>query len=1179
MKKTLKLSLFFSVSIISIAFANELSNTYTLDEAKTQEYELKNKLIENSDVKVVENNQEQPIDDKNLVPNIIKEEIEGGYVEKLVDENNLVIAEKTIINGEITKKVLYYYHPNKQISKKILASNNDSGFYAEEFYTNGNISSKVSYLNDENKIGKEKKYDINGVLRQEIPWEIIKEDENKPFSERRSIRKGKVLTYYPNGKKAASFSVGYAGDNVFYNQKGQEIKIIKNKEILDFSDKNHISNCGDITIQLSLEELVSLYEDEGDISYNNCGIPYKELFINEVVDVNNKLSTVISYDETGMVRKIVPYNRGLKNGKVEKFDANGNLTAQINYEKGVKQGYAIGYFPTKEIAFKKYYENNKVVDKLNCYFPNGEIAASISYKDGLKDGVANITSPTPQEITYKNGEIVRDNTSNKRKILSLNSMLAKVDSKCLDISSKIKEIEQDIKSKENNISEALSVKAPEGCEDLSKYVAKQSKYWCFIDNVVKGSYDPSYNKGEYSVVTYYGDAKNKEYDVGYLNKKLQGITKKYDTKGNTIAEMSYNQGELSDNSRSYNDNGSVENIISVYDNQKLYNSYSDDGMLLFSNTYDNDVLAHSFISNPAKNKDTYVKYYQGKLDNIKEVNAKNPSNYVEYNLALGEYSIYKDKNLIRGGNICGYEKISDDIEVIKAVPAPTNVVLEETKKEETILPSNNVEQINNENKELIESLKKLDEEIKAIAKESEDKNIVKEIDENKLNIDNVVPSNVDVDVKKDIANLEANINQIKEVVNATQEVSEIELHINDDNAIPPVIDPKDAPIIEGIETLEELEIQQKTSEYKLDDKMIKVKTKTDLASQNIGPVSHPAISSLSDTVSKSKVDVEETKSFDNADEKIEKIYYPNNKLRKTIKTIGSRTKEVKEYSKTGLLLKDTIYNDDDIIIEKYSGSGDISRKTRKNYSDNVIDAFISRVDFYNTGKPRYKVSKVNNILLFNENSYYTNGELKEEVFQNSPLVFTTISYDKNGQKQREQVLYGMNVFDIAYKDNNVIFVKINNDELPSSYANNKDSILKDSSKAYNQNKELVGEFNVNDKQTTIIEYDQDNKIKSEIVLFNNGEITLKTYIKEQELDKFAYLTSDGKLYIQKPEVRVIPNYRERYWVDYNNPNWVENTDKYSIKSIGKLNLDIIAYMLTELKIETPEIIKQLYSKY
>ena len=1179
MKKTLKLSLFFSVSIVSLAFANDLNNTYTLDEAKTQEYELKNKLTENNDVKIIENNQEQPLDDKSIVPNIIKEEIEGGYIEKLVDENNLVIAEKTIINGEITKKVLYYYHPNKQISKKILASSNDSGFYAEEFYTNGNILSKASYLNDENKIGKEKKYDINGILRQEIPWEIIKEDENKPFSERRSIRKGKVLTYYPNGKIAASFSVGFAGDNVFYNQKGKEIKVIKNKEMLDFSDKNYISNCEDVTIQLSLEELVSLYEDEGDISYNNCGIPYKELFINEVVDVNNKLSTVISYDETGMVRKIVPYNKGLKNGKVEKFDANGNLTAQINYENGLKQGYAIGYFPTKEIAFKKYYENNKVIDKLNCYFPNGDIAASISYKDGLKDGVANITSPTPQEIKYKNGEIIRDNAPNKRKILSLNSMLAKVDNKCLDIASKIKEIEQDIKTKENNISEALRIKAPKGCEDLSKYVAKQSMYWCFVDNVVKGSYAPSYNKGDYTIVTYYGDNKNKEYEVGYLNKKLQGITRKYDINGNTIAEMSYNQGELSDNSRSYNNSGGVENIISIYDNQKLYNSYADDGALLFSNTYDKDVLAHSFVSNPEKNKDTYVKYYQGKMDNIKEVNAKNPSNYIEYNLALGEYSIYKDKNLIRGGNICGYEKVSDDVEVIKVVPAPTNVVVNEPKKEEVTLQPNNADQVNTQNKELIESLKKLDEEIKAIANENKDKEVIKEIGEKSLNTNNLAPVNVEVEVNKNIEALEANINQIKDVVNATQEASEIELHINDDNAIPPVIDHKDAPIIEGIESLEELDMQQEASEYKLDDKMLKVKAKTDLASQNIGPVSHPAISSLSDTVSKSKIDVDDAKSVDDAEEKVEKVYYPNNKLRKTIKTIGSRTKEVKEYSKTGLLLKDTIYNDDDIIIEKYSGSGDISRKTRKNYSDNVIEAFISREDFYNTGKPRYKVSKVDNVLLFNENSYYPNGVLKEEVVQNSPLVFTTIAYDENGQKQREQVLYGMNIFDITYKDNNVASVKINNDELPSSYANNKDSILKDSSKAYNQNKELVGNFNVNDKQTTIIEYDQDNKIKSEIILFNNGEITLKTYTKEQELDKFAYLTNDGKLYIQKPEVRVIPNYRERYWVDYNNPNWVENTDKYSIRSIGKLNLDIIAYMLTELKVETPEILKQLYSKY
>jgi hypothetical protein len=50
-------------------------------------------------------------------------------------------------------------------------------------------------------------------------------------------------------------------------------------------------------------------------------------------------------------------------------------------------------------------------------------------------------------------------------------------------------------------------------------------------------------------------------------------------------------------------------------------------------------------------------------------------------------------------------------------------------------------------------------------------------------------------------------------------------------------------------------------------------------------------------------------------------------------------------------------------------------------------------------------------------------------------------------------------------------------------------------------------------------------------------------------------------------------------VEYNNPNWVENEEKYSIKSIGKLNLNIISKILAELGIDEPEIVRALNQKF
>ena len=98
-------------------------------------------------------------------PKIIKEEISGGHIEKLVAPDGKVIAEKTIKDGEVVKKVLNYYHPNGQVSRKVTTLDDGKGFYAEDYYMNGRLAAQATYLNENNKIGTEKKYDNNGTLR------------------------------------------------------------------------------------------------------------------------------------------------------------------------------------------------------------------------------------------------------------------------------------------------------------------------------------------------------------------------------------------------------------------------------------------------------------------------------------------------------------------------------------------------------------------------------------------------------------------------------------------------------------------------------------------------------------------------------------------------------------------------------------------------------------------------------------------------------------------------------------------------------------------------------------------------------------------------------------------------------------------------------------------------------
>ena len=457
MRKRLYLSLMLGVSLIAVtAYAATEGETttnggeYTLDEKKAETYRLEKKF----EVGEINSNQDNPLTTENITqekeqespatadkPKILTEETEAGKVEKLLDTDGKVIAEKTTKDGIVVKKVLNYYYPTGQLMRRVTAKDDNSGFYAEEYYPNGSIASQASYLNELNKVGKEKRYDTNGILRQEITWGMPEGEQAKPLPERRTFRQGQIITYYPDGKKAAVFALDDKGKTVFYDQNQFPIREIEGGKILNFDNELTEEDCKGASIRLDLEELVELYEDEGDISYNKCGLPYRENFVYEVVEIHGNASRKISYDETGMIRRITSYTGGQKDGMERKYDASGNLSAEIDYKNGIKDGYAKGYFPTKEVAFRKLYKNGKVDGMLICYFPTGEVAAKFNYKDGMKQGTAIVNSPIQAELQFVDNELInKPKKDEKRQLISILSKEAQQEDQCFNFENRMTEL-------------------------------------------------------------------------------------------------------------------------------------------------------------------------------------------------------------------------------------------------------------------------------------------------------------------------------------------------------------------------------------------------------------------------------------------------------------------------------------------------------------------------------------------------------------------------------------------------------------------------------------------------------------------------------------------------------------------------------------------------------------------
>lgn len=747
------------------------------------------------------------------------------------------------------------------------------------------------------------------------------------------------------------------------------------------------------------------------------------------------------------------------------------------------------------------------------------------------------------------------------------------------------ELALDLEANANTVTKAFALDLPDSCRDFSSFKPEKSNYACYdVLNRLRAVFPTGYNRGEYAIETVYAENGQHLYDIPYYQKQKQGFAKKFDDKGHIVAEIYYSRDKLAESSRSYHDNGAVKEMLTIADGapRKLLVRYNKDGTLAFSLNYNEGEKTDAFLAEPQKNKDIYLKFYEGELDNIREVNASNPQNYIEYNLASGEYTVYKNSELIKGGKICGYENRTAD-----AAPSTSATSSTSAAPSMSTTPSTAVAPATDAAASLTAAASAASS-VTSSQSESVLQPAPKQVSEapvsaagtpaaavpassSAASVSDAAPSTV-----APVSSASVAAPASKEVPAAASSVQKADIPVRSEkNEVSPVLPEDAAPMVEGLEPVSFDDIKLKNAIIPTAEE----KKQAELAAKNIGPVAKPDIDALADVVDKEHVSIGGEKTSGSL-AKTEKFYYPNGNLRKTIKTRGGRTEEIKEYSKTGLLLTDTVYKDDGILIEKYFGSGEIRRKTNKAYTDNPVMAFISREDFYDNGKARYEITRKPETLLFSDKQFYPDGTLKVETVQNSPLSYTISEYDKAGKLVKVIKQLGPNILEEVYDASGTVkSLKLNGADMPVKFAKNSSGLLRDNMKIFAKNGAVSSEFKADEKQNTLLEYYKNGKVKTEIVFYNNGEISVKAFDREGALEKFAYLAPDGKLHLQKPSVRTVSAYRERHWVDYNNPRWIENQDRYSVKSVARLNLDTAAYILAELDMQAPEMMKKLYDIY
>ncbi|MBQ2886372.1 MAG: hypothetical protein IJE43_21840, partial [Alphaproteobacteria bacterium] len=106
MVKSLKIALLISISLLTVSFSvlatdDTKTENYKLDEQKISDYETSKAEIIGQETQ--KNNNNTIVDNNHT---IVTEEVSGGRIEKLVDKDGKIIAQKKIENDKVVEKIL-----------------------------------------------------------------------------------------------------------------------------------------------------------------------------------------------------------------------------------------------------------------------------------------------------------------------------------------------------------------------------------------------------------------------------------------------------------------------------------------------------------------------------------------------------------------------------------------------------------------------------------------------------------------------------------------------------------------------------------------------------------------------------------------------------------------------------------------------------------------------------------------------------------------------------------------------------------------------------------------------------------------------------------------------------------------------------------------------------------------
>ncbi|MCH4824248.1 tetratricopeptide repeat protein [Gramella lutea] len=322
-----------------------------------------------------------------IIANLENDKLNGEYL--VYNENGALVQKKNFKDGELDGSLTTYfnlgeeypevtasyvkgktegeaheYYVDERIYTEMFFKNGVKEGLEKSYYHNGNVYFELGFKEGK-KHGNYKEYTLNGELFQEGLFEEGKEE-------------GEWRTYHQNGKLATIVNYEDGEADGLYQEFDTDGKLYyeydyRKGEIIAyrfFSKDN---------------ELVKDERKKGGEFYYRSLTPYGDKNSEGLYDISGgRKGDWKFYNENGFLEETGNYVEDLAQGKILNYFISGEISSDINFEKGLKDGYAEFYYPDGSIQSHGKYKDDLKQGSWKEYYINGTLKSeSFYHKDNI----------------------------------------------------------------------------------------------------------------------------------------------------------------------------------------------------------------------------------------------------------------------------------------------------------------------------------------------------------------------------------------------------------------------------------------------------------------------------------------------------------------------------------------------------------------------------------------------------------------------------------------------------------------------------------------------------------------------------------------------------------------------------------------------------------------------------